>query len=221
MKESLKLIKLSIKKLKENRNVFWGENKRNFKKNIKKLMALYPMPKKWKVYFVASNFLFDKQIFPFDYDSWSSTNLIASTDKQGFEIMIFLNKARLEFLSLPALIPIVEHEFVHVKQAIKNPEQYLKSIINDSLSKKLEMEAEKGVRDISDEFRKQWVLESILYCYDLNGWLFAKKMADFLYIEMENLYGGGYDKGMTKQEYKIFIKSMEKKDIYLFINFFK
>lgn len=214
----------SIKKireeLKESRYSFWEDNKKNFKRNIKKIMALHPVPQKWKLYVVASNFLFDKEIFPFDYDSWSSTNLIAATKKQGFEIMIFFNKARLQFLSLPALMPIIEHEFEHVIQASKNPNRYLKSISNDSLSKKLEIEAEKKVRYISDEFRKQWVLESVLYCYDLDGWKLAKKMADFLYIQMGDLYGGGYDKGMVKSEYENFIKAREEDDIDLFIDSF-
>jgi len=207
--------------LKKGRIVFWEENKKNFKKNIKKISEFYPVPQKWKLYIVASNFLFDKQIFPFDYDSWSSTNLIAATNKQGFEIMMFLNKARLEFLSLPALIPIIEHEFVHVHQAAKNPEKYLKSIIQDSLSKTLEMEAEEKVTHISDEFRKQWVLESVVYCHDLEGWELAKKMADFLHIQMENMYGGGYDKGMKKEEYERFLEAKEKQNIIHFIEFFK
>ena len=214
------LLKKSRERVRKNRDEFWEENKRNFKKNIKKIMGLYPVPEKWRLYFVASNFLFDKEIFPFDYDSWSSTNLIAATNKQGFEVMMFLNKARLQFLSLPALIPLIEHEFVHVLQAAKNPKKYLKSIINDFLSKKGEIEAEKKVKNISDEFRKQWVLESILYCYDLNSWEFAKKMADFFYIQMENMYGGGYDKGMTKKEYERFLQSQEKKDIFYFIDYF-
>ena len=221
MEEFLNIINTSKRRLVESRLSFWEENKRNFKRNIKKLMALYPMPPGWKLYLVTSDFLFDKTIFPFDYDSWSSTNLIASTKKQGFEIMIFFNKARLEFLSLPALIPIVEHEFVHVKQAARNPKKYLKSLVNDRISKELEIEAEKSVRNISDEFRKQWVLESILYCYDLNGWSFAKKMADFLYNQMENMYGGGYDKGMTKSEYEVFLVSLQNRDISKFMEYFK
>lgn len=220
MEKYIELIEKSREKIKENRIEFWQDNKRDFKKNIKKIMAIYPVPEKWSLYLVASDFLFDEQVFPFDYDSWSSTNLIAATKKQGFEVMMFLNKARLQFLSLPALIPILEHEFEHVLQAARNPKKYLKSIINDSLSKKLEVEAEKKARYISDEFRKQWVLESILYCYDLNGWGFAKKMADFLYVQMEDMYGGGYDKGMKKEEYEIFLEAEEKKDIFIFINFF-
>ncbi len=220
MEKFLDLIKKSREMLKEDRVSFWEENKKNFKKNVKKIIELYSVPKKWKLYIVASNFLFDKDIFPFDYDSWSSTNLIAATKKQGFEIMMFLNKARLQFLSIPALIPIIEHEFEHVLQAVKNPKKYLKSIIDDSISKRLEIEAEKRVKYISDEFRKQWVLESILYCYDLNGWSFAKKMADFLYLQMENMYGGGYDKGMKKEEYSRFIESKEKEDINYFIESF-
>ena len=221
MEKFLDLVYLSRKKLNGNRNVFWNENKKNFKKNIKKLISCYKVPKGWKIYVVASNFLFDRKIFPFDYDSWSSTNLIAATKKQGFEIMIFFNKARLEFLSLSALIPLVEHEFEHVKQATKNPREYLISIINDKLSKKLEAEAEKKADSISGEFRRQWALESIVYCYDIGGWKLAKKMAGFLYKEMENLYGGGYNKGMNNEEYETFLKAMKIKEISVFISFFK
>jgi hypothetical protein len=54
----------------------------------------------------------------------------------------------------------------------------------------------------------------------LNGWSFAKKMADFLYLQMENMYGGGYDKGMKKEEYSRFIESKEKEDINYFIESF-
>jgi hypothetical protein len=220
METFLELVKDSRKELKEARISFWSENKANFKKNIKKIIDLYKIPRGWKVYVVASNFLFDRKIFPFDYDSWSSTNLIAATKKQGFEVMIFFNKARLEFLSAPALIPIVEHEMVHVIQAAKNPQRYLNSLTKDLLSKKLEMEAEKKVKHISDEFRKQWVLESIVYCYDSEGWEMAKRMADFFHEEMENMYGGGYDKGMTDEEYEAFLKAQKQKDIDLFIDSF-
>jgi len=110
---------------------------------------------------------------------------------------------------------------IHITQATRNPKKYLKSIVNDSLSKKLEIEAENQVKNIDDEFRKQWVLESILYCYDLYGWNFAKSMAIFFHKEMENMYGGGYDKGMSDQEFKMFTKAMKKKDIKLFIDSFK
>lgn len=220
MEEFLNQIEISRKIIKKNRKKFWEENKKDFKRNVKQIINNYSFPQNWKIYVVASNFLFDRKIFPFDYDSWSSTNLIAATKKQGFEVMIFLNKARLEFLSIPALIPIIEHELIHVKQAIQNPKKYLKSIINDSLSKKLEIEAEKQVKNIDDKFRKQWVLESILYCYDMSGWSFAKRMANFFHKEMENMYGGGYDKGMTDQEFKTFTKAMKKKNIDIFIDFF-
>lgn len=220
MERFIELIAKSRERLRENRVAFWEDNKKNFKKNVKKIMDPLQLPEKWKLYLVASDFLFDTKIFPFDYDSWSSTNLIAATKKQGFEIMMFLNKARLEFLSIPALMPILEHESVHVLQAARNPKKYLKSIVNDSLSKKIEIEAEKQVRYISDEFRKQWVLESILYCYDMNGWAFANKMADFLYIQMEDLYGGGYDKGMTKEEYEVFLEAEDKRDISVFMDYF-
>lgn len=221
MEEFLSQVDIIRKKLEKNRARFWDDNRKNFKRNVKNIIDNYSFQQNWKIYVVASNFLFDRKIFPFDYDSWSSTNLIAATKKQGFEVMIFLNKARLEFLSVPALIPIIEHELVHVKQAIESPKKYLKSIINDSLSKKIEIEAEKEVKNIDDEFRRQWVLESILYCYDMSGWSFAKRMANFFHKEMENMYGGGYDKGMNDREFKIFTRAMRKKDIKLFIDSFK
>ena len=167
--------------------MFWEENKKEFKQNVRFIVDKAPFPKGWKVYVVAANFLFEQRIFPFDYDSWSSTNLIAATKKQGHEVMLFMNRARSEFLSVPALVPLLIHELFHVKQAAKNPKKYLMSIVNDDLSIKIEREAEKALANISDEFRKQWVLESVLYCFDVGGWNLANKMADFLHKEMENL----------------------------------
>ena len=133
MESILKQIPNIRRKLLKNRNKFWKDNKRNFKKNIQFLVNEAELPKRWKIYIVASNFLFDKKVFPFDYDSWSATNLISATNKQGFEIMLFFNKARSEFLSLPALIPLVRHELYHINQVAKNPKKYLLSIINDNL----------------------------------------------------------------------------------------
>lgn len=216
MESILKQIPNIRRKLLKNRNKFWKDNKRNFKKNIQFLVNEAELPKRWKIYIVASNFLFDKKVFPFDYDSWSATNLISATNKQGFEIMLFFNKARSEFLSLPALIPLVRHELYHINQVAKNPKKYLLSIINDNLSRKLEIEAEKNAYT-NDEFRKEWVLESVLYCYDIGSWKFAKKMADFLFKEMKNIYGGGYERGMAKKEYELFLRAMNKKDINIFI----
>ena len=215
----LKQIPKIRKKLLKNRKKFWKDNKRNFKKNIKLLVNGAELPKRWKIYIVASNFLFDKKVFPFDYDSWSATNLISATNKQGFEIMLFFNKARSEFLSLPALIPLVGHELYHTNQVAENPKKYLLSITNDNLSRKLEAEAEKNTY-INDEFRKEWVLESVLYCYDIGSWKFAKKMTNFLFKEMKNIYGGGYERGMTKEEYEMFLKAMKKKDLSIFITNF-
>lgn len=219
MKQLLKQIPKIRKRLLKNRKKFWRDNKKNFKRNIKLLVNGAELPKRWKIYIVASNFLFDKKIFPFDYDSWSATNLISATKKQKFEIMLFFNKARSEFLSMPALIPLIKHELYHVNQVAKNPKEYLLSIINDNLSRKLEIEAEKNAR-ANDEFKKEWVLESVLYCHDMGGWKFSKKMADFLFKEMKNIYGGGYERVMTKKEYEIFLKAMKKKDIGIFIKNF-
>ena len=63
--EFIDQIEVSRKKLKELRMLFWEDNKRNFKKNVQKIIALTPPPKDWKVYVSASNFLFDKNIFVF------------------------------------------------------------------------------------------------------------------------------------------------------------
>lgn len=220
MKIFLKEIKKYRRALKENRTNFWKKNKKNFENNIKRIIKSQKLPRSWKIYIVASNFLSDKKILPFDYDSWSSVNLIAATKKQGFEMMLFLNKARAEFLSIPALAPLVIHELQHAKQAAKNPKKYIAGIINDRISRVSEIDAEKAITDLPKEFREENALESVLYCYDIGGWKMAKKMADFLYKKREEIYGGGYKKGMTEEEYKIFLRAEKNKDINIFINFF-
>lgn len=218
-KEILK-IREKLKEAKERKN-FWLKNKKNFEKNILKIFKILKkelkLEKKWKIYIVASNFL-GKKVMPYDYDSFSSTNLIASTKQQGFEIMLFLNRTRLEFLSLPALIPLILHEFKHIKQAEKNPKNYLLSILNNKISRKLEKEAEKNEKN-KKEFRKQVALESILYCYDIGKWKAAEKMADFLFAQ-DKLYGGGYEKGISKKEHEAFLEAKKKKDIKLFVKFY-
>ncbi|MBI5803484.1 hypothetical protein HY448_02250 [Candidatus Pacearchaeota archaeon] len=220
MKDFSHLIAESRRKLKENRKEFWSNNKKNHEENLKKLIDSFKIPKGWKLFVTASRFLSKREILPFENGSWSSTNLIAATEKQGFEMMIFFNKARLEFLSMPGLIPIVEHEIEHVRQAARNPKEFLDSIRNDELSRKLEAQADGQAGKISGELRKQWVLESVVYCYDLGSWKAAKKMADFFYKHLEKIHGGGYEKAMTREEYKTFLDSMKKKDIRIFINFF-
>lgn len=222
MNTFIKQIKICRNKLKSNRKEFWEENKRQLENNLKKIIRQLTIPKNWKLYIATGNFLTlsNKKIMPFDYDSWSTVNLIGATKKQGFEIMIFFNKARLEFLSLPGLIPLIIHELYHVKQAIKSPKKYLESIVNDEISRKIEQEAENEIKKLPDEFRKQEMLENILYCYDLGGFKCAKKMADFLYNKIKQRYGGGYLNSMTKQEYQFFLQAMKKKNINKFLNLF-
>lgn len=220
MKTFLKEIKGIRKGLKGDRSKFWDKNKRNFENNIKRIIKKSQLPKNWKIYVVASHFLSDKKIWPFDWDSWSNALLNTATKRQGFQIMIFFNRARAEFLSLPALIHLVVHELNHAKQIAKSPKYYVSGATNDKIARKLEQNAEEDCKKLSDEFRKETALENILYCYDFGGWKLAQKMADFLYNEREEIYAGGYSKEMIKEEYEIFLRAKKKKDIGLFINFF-
>jgi hypothetical protein len=217
----LKEIRQCRNALKKNRKKFWNNNKENFEKNIQKIIKTQKLPSGWKIYFVVSSFLSNKKILPFDYDSWSVTDLIAATKKQGFEIMVFFNRDRAEFLSVPALAPLVIHELKHVKQAAKFSKKFVKATIDDKVARDIEIDAEKDIKNISDEFRKEKILESILYCYDLGKWKTAQKMANFFYKDREEIYSGGYNKEMTKEEYEIFLKARKNKDINIFIDFFK
>ena len=221
MEKLLREIKKIRVKLGKDRRSFWRENTRSFEKNLQAIISREKIPRGWKVYVVASRFLSDKKILPFDYDSWSCVNLIAATKKQGFEIMIFFNRDRAEFLSIPALIPLVLHEFKHVKQAAKSPRNYVRGTMNDKVGRSLEEDAENDIKELSDEFRKEAALENILYCYDTGGWKTAQKKANFMYKKREEIYGGGYQKEMTKEEYDKFMEAKKKKDIKIFLNFFR
>jgi len=75
--------------------------------------------------------------------------------------------------------------------------------LDDELNKKYEKEAEAERDNFSDEFRKQDVLEKVLFCYDKKSWKGAKKMAKFLYEENEDVFGGGYKKEMTEEILKV------------------
>lgn len=218
----LKQIKKSREELKYNRKNFFQKNKVNFLNNLKTLVSFYAFPKDWKVNVVASYFLLDKEgmSMPYDTDVWSFVDVVAASENQGYDLILFFNRADLEFLSPPALIPIIVHELKHVEQATKNPQIYVTSSVNDELNKKYEIEAEAERDNYSDQFRKQDVLEKILYCYDKKSWKGAKKMAQFLYEENENAFGGGYRKEMTKEEYDLFLKSEDEKDIDIFIDYF-
>jgi len=219
-KEILRIRKV----LHKNRKKFWEENRKNFDANIKNILDQLKLTinidDKWKVYITSFNFISEKEIPPFHYDSFSSTNLIAASKNQGYEIAMFINKARLGFLSFPALIPLMIHEIKHVEQAAKHPKKYLMSMIKDKISEKLEHEADKDIAKVSDEFRKEEILESILYCYDQWGWTAAQEMADFWHSKIETIYGFGYLKDMTKEEYAAFLEAKSKKDINRFIDFF-
>jgi len=215
------MLKNSILKLRKKllnksfRSKFFSENKKNFEKNVLKIINKVKTGK-FKIYAVAGNFL-GKKIMPYDYDAFSCANLLAATKKQGYEIMLFLNKTRLEFLSLPALMPLLSHEIEHVKQAEKSPKAFLLSMLNDKTSRKLEKQAEKAA-NLKEE-KREYALESILYCYELRGWEKAGKMAKFLF-NRDKLYGGGYEKGLSKKEYKVFLDAKKKKDIGLFVKSF-
>lgn len=218
----LKQIKNARQELKYNRKNFWKKNKVNFTNNLKTLISFFPTPEGWRVSVVASYFLLDKEgaSMPYDNDVWSFVDIVGATKKQGFDIVVFFNRIDLEFLSAPALIPIVIHEMKHVEQAIKDPKTYIDEGVDDELNKKFEIEAEAEVRKYSDEFRKQNVLEKILYCYDKKSWKGAKKMAHYLYEDAKDAFGGGYDQQMTKEEYDIFEKAEDEKDIDIFIDYF-
>jgi hypothetical protein len=45
-------------------------------------------------------------------------------------------------------------------------------------------------------------------------------MADYLYNEAENAFGGGYDQEMEKAEYDAFMEAYEEKDINVFLDYF-
>ncbi len=212
------ILKLRKKLLNKSfRRKFFSENKKNFEKNIIKVLnSKKNKTGKFKIYVVAGSFL-GKKARPYDYDSFSATNLIGATKQQGYEIMLFLNKARLEFLSIPALMPLILHELAHVKQAGKNPKEYLFSILNDKISRKLEGEAEKSIK--CKEEKREYALESVLYCYGIGGWEKAGKMAEFLF-DQDKLYGGGYEKALSKKEYKAFLGARKGKNINTFIESF-
>jgi hypothetical protein len=199
------------------RKKFWEENKANFEQNVKTIVRALISPKKWKVYFATGNFLSEKQILPYDYDKWSGVFLVGATKGQGFEIMVFLNKASLEFLSLPALIPLIIHEAEHIKQIVRSPRKSFNGRFNDAFARHQEIEAERAVRRLPQKFVDEAALESILYCFDKGGWGMAQKMADFLYKKQPEAYGGGYDRGMTKEQHQLFLRSKKARNIRMFI----
>ena len=215
-----KQIKKSRHEIKYNRTEFWNKNKVNFRNSIKTLVSFFKFPEGWNVSIIASRFLLDRHTLPYDKDVWSFSDVIAATKNMGFDVILFFNKTDLEFLSAPALLPIVVHEAAHVYQATSDPKEYIKSTVDEELNKSYEKEADAEVRKYSDEFRKENVLEKVLFCYDEEGWAGAKKMADYIYFESKDAFGGGYDQDMKKEEYEAFKKAQEEKDIDLFIDYF-
>jgi len=216
----LKQVAKARKEIKYNRADFWNKNKVNFKNNIKTLISCFKFPENWTVNTIASRFLLDKPVMPYDKEVWSFSDVVSGTKEQGYEIVLFFNKTDLEFLSLPALLPIIVHESEHVYQAAKDTKTYVTLAVNDELNRKYEKEADAEVRKHSDEFRKQYVLENVMWCYDEEGWKGAKKIVNFLYNEAKDAWGGGYEQDITKAEVDIFNKAEDEKDIDIFIDYF-
>lgn len=207
-------------RLKKDRKKFWDENRKNFEKNAEEMVKDLRkgiVPGKWKIY-IVSGFLSGKK--KYGKNTFSSSNLISATKQQGFEFMLFLNRAVLEFLSKPALVPLIFHELWHMKQVSGDARTFLLSMLNDKLSKKIEEEAEREAKKLNDEFRKEEVLESILYFFDESGWKEADKTAKYLHKGMKQAYGGGYEESMTEKEYRAFLASKKARDINKFIGAF-
>ena len=216
----LKQIKKARHEIKYNRREFWTKNSVNFRNNIKTIASFFKFPENWNVSIIASRFLLDRHTMPYDRDVWSFSDVVGATKNQGFEIVIFFNKTDLEFLSAPALLPIVVHEIRHVYQVPKDPKRYILQTVDDELSKEYEKDADAETRKYSEEFRRENVLEKIMYCFDEEGWKGARQMADYLFKEAKEAFGGGYDQDMLEAEYKIFEKAEEEKDIDLFVDYF-
>lgn len=215
--KQIKKVRMDIKNDRKN---FWNKNRVNFRNNIKNLVSVFEFPAGWSVNIIASQFLLDKPVMPYDKDVWSFSDVVAATKNMGYEIILFFNKTDLEFLSAPALLPIVIHEVKHVYQAAEKPKEYVNSTVDESLNKEYEKEADAEVRKYNDEFRRENVLEKIMFCYDEEGWKGAKKMVQYLYEEAENAFGGGYDQELKKNEYEVFKEAEEEKDIDIFVDHF-
>ena len=216
----LKQVRKARLDIKNDRKNFWNKNSVNFKNNIKNITGFFKFPEKWTVNIIASNFLIDRRVMPYDKDVWSFSDVVGATDNQGYDMILFFNRTDMEFLSAPGLIPIVVHEIKHIYQAAENPTEYNKATINDGVNQKYEKEAEAEIRKYSDEFRKQYVLENVLYCYDEEGWEGARKIVNALHGEFKNAWGGGYENDITDEEYEVFKKAEEEKDIEIFIDYF-
>jgi hypothetical protein len=216
----LKQLKKARLELKNDRKNFWNKNRVNFRNNVKTLASFFNFPQGWNVNIIVSQFLLDKHTMPYDRDVWSFSDVVAATKNMGYEIILFFNKTDLEFLSAPALLPIIVHEVRHAYQAAEDPKKYVYSTVDEALNKSYEVEADAEAAKYNEEFRKENVLEKIMFCYDEEGWKGARKMVDYLYEEAANAFGGGYDQELKKEEYDAYIKAEEEKDIDLFIDYF-
>jgi len=216
----LKQVKKARLEIKNDRKNFWNKNSVNFKNSIKTLTGFFKFPEGWNVNIIASNFLLDKPSMPYDLEVWSFSDVVSATKGQGYEIVIFFNKTDLGYLSAPALLPIVVHEVKHVFQVPKDTKKYVLQAVDDDLIKEFETDADVEVKKYSDEFRKQNVLEKVMFCYDAEGWKGAKKMVEYLHEEAKDAFGGGYDENMIAEEYEVFKKAEDEKDIEIFIDHF-
>lgn len=216
----VKQIKSERKVLINSRAKFWKKNKKDFEKNVGFLIKSASTPKEWKIYTLASHFVGEKEIMPYGYDSWSIVLMIAATKKQGYELLLFFNEARIGFLSLPALVPLITHELAHTHQAARSPKLYNNGAFDDKYGSKLETEAEKNVHNLPKILVQEAVLESVLYCYDQQGWSSAEKMINFLYKDRVSLYTGGYLPWLTEEDYRSFLKAKKSKDINIFLNYY-
>lgn len=213
-------IKEVRKDLLNDREKFWQTNQNAFEKNVELLIGKANTPKGWGIYTLASSLINNTEIMPYDYDSWSTVLIIVATEKQGHELLLFYNKARSGFLSLPGLVPIITHELSHTHQAANSPKKYSNASFNDSSAKAFETDAEKSIYDLPNIFLQEAVLESVLFCFDKKGWNSAQKMIDFLYKDRVNLYSSGYLPWLTEKDYQIFLNARKKKDISHFIKYF-
>ncbi|MBU4300422.1 hypothetical protein L6303_04750 [archaeon] len=201
----------------KNRQEFWKNNMENFPKNVKYLADKIGYPEGWKIYILTGEFVSDKEIHPYEPDCWSEvfiTSASASEYERG--ILLYLNSAK-SFLSISGVLFLVAHEMVHISQAAKNPETYLKSLLSDEGGKVQEQEAESEIMSLDKEFIKQYVLEHIVYCHDKWGWDDAEKMADFFFRKRANMWCGGYKNLMDEKEFALFQDAKLKNDILLFI----
>ena len=79
----LKQVRKARQELKYNRKNFWKKNNVNFTNNLKTLISFFEFPKDWVVNTVASRFLIDKEVMPYDPDVWSFSDIVSATKDMG------------------------------------------------------------------------------------------------------------------------------------------